>query len=525
MTNYGGPVDPEHENHRGFDDNNINNADLVSFETDMVDDLELPPWTDPPTGEIPRVLSDLDGDKISQKFRANFSKFEDTFTSGALTSEEVSPGAGSSAGSFALQRDFGALNIHESQEEVRASRFGELDGRSSRRSKTPTDPTKRMFGTKQFGTRTSGNGEVVSGNGVDDIFFQPEEMPLPTKRLNIPVPSIYSGRRRKRDKRNIYSVDRSEAAAEANSSTDEPESQYAPASFQSRKERLHKAKEQQNASRGQSRNKSMPISRVLTGIGLAAVVLVAFRLGTITSMAVVSIAIVLAVIEFYDTVRQAGFRPAALLGIAAVLSLLVTTYVKGSSGIPFVFAFLVVASMLWYMVGIIRGEPTLNISVTFLGVVWIGGLGSFAAAILRPENFPHSNGIAFLLGAIIVTVANDTSAFFIGSWIGSHKLAPEISPTKSWEGLVAGAIASVVVGGVIVPMISPWTVMSGLLLGVIAAVVAPIGDLSESMIKRDLHIKDMGKLLPGHGGMLDRIDGLLFVLPAAYYLLKVMHLS
>lgn len=522
MTNYGGPVDPKHENLNGFDDNS---ADSVLFENDLANDIELPPWTDPPTGEIPKVLSELDGDKSSQKFRNNFSKFEDTFTSGSLTSEEVPPGKGSSPISFNLQENYDAPNTLESTLEAPETRFRGVEGLSSRRSKTPADPTKRMFGSGPFEPRTKGAGEFVQGDSEDDIFLQPEEMPLPTKRLNISVPSVSGVKKRKRNKRNVYSVDRVENITESTASDDESESMYVPASFQSRKERLYKAREKQDANRSQPRSKSMPISRILTGVGLAAVVLMAFHLGTVTSMAVVSIAIVLAVIEFYDTVRQAGFRPAALLGIAAVLSLLITTYVKGSSAIPFVFAFLVVASMLWYMVGIIRGEPTLNISVTFLGVVWIGGLGSFAAAILRPQNFPHSNGIAFLLGAIIVTVANDTSAFFVGSWIGKHKLAPEISPTKSWEGFIAGAVASVVIGGVVLPMISPWTVTGGLLIGIIAAVVAPLGDLSESMIKRDLHIKDMGKLLPGHGGMMDRIDGLLFVLPAAYYLLKVMHLS
>ena len=144
---------------------------------------------------------------------------------------------------------------------------------------------------------------------------------------------------------------------------------------------------------------------------------------------------------------------------------------------------------------------------------------------MRPQAFPHSHGVAYLLGAIIATVADDTAAYLFGSWIGKHKLAPEISPTKSWEGLIAGAVAAVIVSALIVSRISPWTTSKAVILGIIVAIVAPLGDLSESMIKRDLQIKDMGKLLPGHGGMLDRIDGLLFVLPTAYYLLKILHLS
>ena len=246
---------------------------------------------------------------------------------------------------------------------------------------------------------------------------------------------------------------------------------------------------------------------------------------TPTTLGVVAVAIFMAIIEFYDTLRRAGFKPASLLGIAGTLSLLITTYQKGANGIALVFASMMIASMLWYLVGVIRGQPTINISVTFLGFIWIGGLGSFAAAILRPQDFPHSHGVAYLMGALIATVANDTAAYFVGSWFGKHKMAPEISPTKSWEGLIAGAIASVFISAVVVSQISPWTVSKAVVLGIVVAVVAPLGDLSESMIKRDLHIKDMGKLLPGHGGMLDRIDGLLFVLPTVYYLLKILNLS
>lgn len=302
-----------------------------------------------------------------------------------------------------------------------------------------------------------------------------------------------------------------------------PAEESSVSSFASRKARLSRTKTSTNPF-PKKRKRISPV-RIATGLGLGVVVLLGFQFGPNTALVVVSFALLIAIIEFYDTIRRAGYRPATLLGIAATLSLLLTTFTKGANGAPLVFAFLVIASMLWYLIGVIRGRPTINISVTFLGVLWIGGLGAFAAAILRPQDFPHSHGVAYLLGAIIATVANDTVAYFFGSWFGRHKMAPEISPTKSWEGFIGGALASVLVSAVVVSRIHPWTTSGALFLGIVVAIVAPLGDLSESMIKRDLGTKDMGKLLPGHGGMLDRIDGLLFVLPTVYYLLKILNLS
>ncbi len=126
---------------------------------------------------------------------------------------------------------------------------------------------------------------------------------------------------------------------------------------------------------------------------------------------------------------------------------------------------------------------------------------------------------------MIATVASDIGGYVVGSQIGSRALAPEISPNKSVEGLIGGVIASVLfttlfVG--ILPGIYPWTVGKAFWLGLVVGVVAPIGDLCQSMIKRDLGIKDMSTIIPGHGGVLDRFDGLLFALPATYYLARLL---
>jgi phosphatidate cytidylyltransferase len=112
-----------------------------------------------------------------------------------------------------------------------------------------------------------------------------------------------------------------------------------------------------------------------------------------------------------------------------------------------------------------------------------------------------------------------------GRWFGRHLLAPSVSPSKTWEGLLGGSVLAIVGSAFIVGRIHPWTTEKAALLGVVVAVVAPLGDLCESLVKRELKLKDMGSLVPGHGGMLDRFDAVLFVLPATYFLVRLVHLG
>jgi phosphatidate cytidylyltransferase len=116
-------------------------------------------------------------------------------------------------------------------------------------------------------------------------------------------------------------------------------------------------------------------------------------------------------------------------------------------------------------------------------------------------------------------------ALAIGSWLGRRPLAPQVSPNKTWEGLIGGAVVAVALSAAVTGQVHPWTVPKAALLGLVVAVVAPVGDLCESLVKRDLGLKDMGSILPGHGGVLDRVDGLLFVLPTTFYLVRVLNLG
>ncbi len=268
--------------------------------------------------------------------------------------------------------------------------------------------------------------------------------------------------------------------------------------------------------------------RVAVGVGVlfGIVGLLCFASGTVATMVLVTIVVLLATAEAYAAFRRAQYHPATLLGLVAVLSLMIETYNKGVAALPLVLVLLVAGSFIWYLARVEpAADPVSGLVSTVFVFAWVGAFGSFAALLLDPNLFPNRHGIAFLLAAVIVTVSDDVGSLLVGSAMGRHQLAPTISPNKSWEGLIGGAMAAILVSVVVVHFIHPWTIGKAALYGIVVAVVAPIGDLSQSMVKRHLGIKDMGHLLPGHGGILDRFDGLLFVLPATYFVVKALHLG
>lgn len=259
------------------------------------------------------------------------------------------------------------------------------------------------------------------------------------------------------------------------------------------------------------------------GLGIGVIAIVCFKLGRPTTLALCTLVVTAAAAEAFAVVRRAGFRPATLLGLAGTISLMLAVYRKGAAAYPLVLALFVVFSFLWYLVRVEGARPTVNIAATVFSFSWVAGLGSFAALMLT---LPGRRGIAAIFGAVVCTVAYDVGGLFFGSQMGSRPLLPTISPNKTWEGLIGGGLAAIVVGAVTGGLLHPWGgVAHGIVLGVVVALVAPIGDLCESMIKRDIGVKDTGTILPGHGGLLDRFDALLFVLPAVYYLTLFFHFN
>ena len=148
-----------------------------------------------------------------------------------------------------------------------------------------------------------------------------------------------------------------------------------------------------------------------------------------------------------------------------------------------------------------------------MGAVWIGG--GLAFLILLRELPAHGRLAALTI--LLAVWAGDTFAYFGGRLLGRHKMAPATSPGKTWEGFIVGAAATIFITFIALYSQDFLTITQSIVLGAVVAVTAPIGDLFESLLKRDMDVKDTGTLLGGHGGMLDRIDALLFAAPAAYF--------
>jgi phosphatidate cytidylyltransferase len=247
-------------------------------------------------------------------------------------------------------------------------------------------------------------------------------------------------------------------------------------------------------------------SRILIAAAGIPLVLWLVYLGGWPMFGLAAVGALIALHELYWMTRT--LRPVVLAGYLGALAALLGASLGGAD-----WALAGLMSTLLLSFVIKGGLSTVSVSVTVLGVAWIG-LGLAHALLLRDID---EHGVLAVYTVLLAVWAGDAAAYFVGRLVGRHKLAPTVSPGKSWEGLIAGTVATVAVTFIAVYEQSFLTIAESLVLGVVIATVAPLGDLFESALKRDADVKDSGRLLGGHGGVLDRIDALLFAWVAAYY--------
>jgi phosphatidate cytidylyltransferase len=232
------------------------------------------------------------------------------------------------------------------------------------------------------------------------------------------------------------------------------------------------------------------VSRVLVTVVGVPLVLGVVYLGGWWLFGLATFAALVALHEFYGMAR--ALRPLVLAGYVGALATLLGAQLGGTEWMIGGFMLTLVLAFLLYGIAETRQTATVTMSTTIMGTAWIPlGLGF----LLLLRDFPEYGRIA-VFAVLIAVFADDTAAYLIGRLVGRHKLAPSLSPGKTWEGFVAGTIAA---------------------LGLAIALAGAAGDLFESALKRDLQVKDSGRLLGGHGGMLDRIDALLFASVAGFY--------
>ena len=196
--------------------------------------------------------------------------------------------------------------------------------------------------------------------------------------------------------------------------------------------------------------------------------------------------------------------------------MLVGAYVGGADTLVVVLGLTVVAVVVWRLGESARGYPR-DVTAGIFVAVYVPFLAGFAMLLLQP-----TDGAWRVLTCILVVAASDTGGYVAGVLAGRHPMAPTVSPKKSWEGFVGSIVACLAVGMLAVVLTLDGNWRAGAILGVAAVVTATLGDLGESMIKRDLGLKDMSTLLPGHGGIMDRLDSLLPTAPVAWLILTAL---
>lgn len=246
---------------------------------------------------------------------------------------------------------------------------------------------------------------------------------------------------------------------------------------------------------------------IAVGLGLLSAVGMSLWLATWLLAIIVAIAAIVAVLELHRAMSGRGIAISRRVLVVAAPVMILGAFVQGDRMLVVAFGATVLATLLtiaW------RGADGFVRDATASAFVaaYVPFMLGFAMLMLREED-----GAARVLALVLFVAASDTGGYVAGVFFGRHPLAPRISPKKSWEGLIGSVILSAAVGGVYLTQVMdrPW--WHGVVMGVVLAGVATLGDLAESLIKRDLGIKDMSHLLPGHGGIMDRLDS---VIPTAF---------
>ena len=253
-------------------------------------------------------------------------------------------------------------------------------------------------------------------------------------------------------------------------------------------------------------------------IGVPILVLI-FKLGGFLFLLLNLIVVTFGINEYFKLVENKGIKVNKFLGIAFGLILIFLTYQFGNAQVLYGTLILGLIIILLKQILVKRNESAIfSTALTYFGVCYIAGLFSHLILLYNLEIGSY-NGKLIVWIPILATWLTDTGAYFIGLTLGKKALAPEISPKKTIEGGIGGLLSSVL-ATVLLALYFNFALYHGVILGILIGIIAQLGDLSASVFKRDSDIKDSGDIIPGHGGVLDRIDSLLFVLPLVYYYLQ-----
>lgn len=261
--------------------------------------------------------------------------------------------------------------------------------------------------------------------------------------------------------------------------------------------------------------------KLVMGLTLGAVAIAALVAGPLPLLFLLLGLVIVAAGELFRLLRRRGMRPLPLVGFAGIIAAFVVAYRYGERApivLPGVVAGVLGLTFLGMLARRQRHGSAMGVASTLLAVVYLGVLGSYIVVLRRsPDGF----SLTLVFG--LMAVLHDAGAYFAGITLGRRRMAPTVSPDKTWEGWFGGTLAAFAVAVVAALALDPpFTWASALVLAVLVSAAAPLGDLSESVLKRDAGAKDAGKILPGHGGVLDRIDSVVFSAPIFFYAYRVL---
>lgn len=262
--------------------------------------------------------------------------------------------------------------------------------------------------------------------------------------------------------------------------------------------------------------RNLPLA-IGTGVTLAALAVGLLLIHPVAFLVLVCVAAVIAVWEMRQALAEGGlYAPFVPVAVGAV-SLVVAGYLRGAEALVFAATLTMIAILIWRVADGLTGALR-DVGAGGLVLLYPCFLVGFAALMLAE---PQGRWRIFVF--ILITVFSDIGGYAVGVLFGKHPMAPKLSPKKSWEGLAGSVLCCALVGGVAVPLVFETGLWwQGAILGALIAPVATIGDLIESSLKRNLGIKDMSNILPGHGGLMDRLDSLVLVVPLAWFALRII---
>ena len=249
------------------------------------------------------------------------------------------------------------------------------------------------------------------------------------------------------------------------------------------------------------------------GVTLGGIVVASLFLWKLAFLAVVAVAAGVGTWEMVRAVRPSGARPPMTPLLVGAVGLIALAWYAGPEALPLGLLGVLLAMLLWR---IADGAPGYQRDVVFgaLIVMYVPFLASVAVLLARP-----ADGDLRVLVTLATVVLSDTGGYVSGVFFGRHPMAPSVSPKKSWEGLVGSLVWAAAGGAIMLHFALDVIWWQGAIFGVAVSAASVLGDLAESLLKRDLSIKDMSNLLPGHGGLMDRLDSILLAAPTAYAVL------